>query len=174
MAINIYAGSNNWVEATLSNLAETPFLLEDEFIASVEGFHQGIKYKDIDRRRQVFDLWGIKSKSAGREANKIASGFVYWGNGDQTRDIVWQSREYYDLYFDALFAKFTTNPKAESALLATGDATFSHLIPKIGGLDEAAFQKTHMCQSLLKIREYLLDKNMDIEKIKAECSQGYE
>jgi predicted NAD-dependent protein-ADP-ribosyltransferase YbiA (DUF1768 family) len=174
MAINIYAGSNNWIEATLSNLAETPFILEDEFIASVEGFHQGIKYNDLSRRRQVFSLWGVKAKSAGREANRIASGFVYWGEGENSREIIWQSKEYYDLYFDALFAKFTKNPKAESALLATGNASFSHLIPKIGGFDEAAFQKTHMCQSLFGIREYLMDKTLDISKIKAECSRNYE
>ena len=154
--INIYSGSSNWIEAALSNLAHTPFVIDDEQIASVEGFYQGIKYSDLQKRRSIFKLFGIKAKRAGREANQIASGFVYWGEEDSLREIVWQSEEYYQFYYLALFAKFTQDDKAQAALLATGDALFSHNIPSGGGMPFEEFQKTRFCQFLYDIRQFVL------------------
>ena len=156
--INIYSGSSNWIEATLSNLAHTPFVIDDEQIASFEEFYQGIKYPDLEKRRSIFKLFGVKAKGAGREANQIASGFVYWGDGDSLREIVWQSEEYYQFYYLALFAKFTQDDKAQAALLATGDALFLHNIPSGKRMSFEQFQETHFCQFLYDIREFLLEE----------------
>lgn len=166
--VNIHAGSKNWIGAALSNLAHTPFLLEDEYIASVEAFHQGIKYEDALRRREIFQLWGVKAKSAGREANERASGLVYWGSGDCVRVIAWQSKGYYDLYFDALWAKLTQNETANAALLATDECSFSHAIPG-GSVGESDFQLSHFCQSLYGIRDVLKGK-AELAGTKEQCS----
>jgi len=166
--INIYGGSKIWVESVLSNLALTPFILHDIYIASIEGFHQGIKYDDEVRRQKIFESWGVKAKSAGRAANRLASGYVYWGL--PLSAIEWQSREYYDLYFDALFAKFTQNEEAKAALISTGTKRFTHIIPGSSSLTEIEFQRTHLCQSLYCIREFVQEISTDIGNKKVECS----
>lgn len=168
--INIYGGSKIWVESVLSNLAHTPFILGEVYIASIEGFHQGIKYDDEVRRRKIFESWGVKAKSAGREANRLATGYVYWGT--PLSPIEWQSREYFDLYFDALFAKFTQDEEAKAALISTGNNRFSHIIPGGSGLTEIEFHKTHLCQSLYCIRDFIREISTDIESKKAECSNN--
>ena len=168
--INIYAGSKVWIESVLSNFAHTPFILHETYIASVEGFHQGIKYTDEVRRQEIFELWGVKAKSAGRVANRLSSGYVYWGK--LLNPIEWQSRGYYDLYFAALFAKFTQDEKAKAALIATGTNRFSHIIPRGGGLTEIEFRETHLCQSLYCIREFIQGISTDIEGKKRECSKN--
>ena len=166
--INIYGGSKNWIEAVLSNLAHTPFILHETYIASVEGFHQGIKYADETRSQQIFELWGIKARTAGREANRLASGVVYWGR--PPKEIAWQSLEYYDLYFEALYAKFTQDSAAKDALISTGQSRFSHIIPSGGGLGEPEFQDTHLCQSLYSIRDLITGTSGDLNELKTKCS----
>ncbi|MEW6746350.1 MAG: hypothetical protein AB1486_26715 [Planctomycetota bacterium] len=153
--INIYSRSRNWIEAALSNFAQTPFVLDGETIASVEGFHQGIKYESMHRRRRIFGYWGLKAKKAGSEANRKASGWVYWGEGEGLRRIRVESDEYYALYRRALLAKFTQNEQARAALLASGQARFSHRIPISGGMGVEEFEKTHLCRFLYEIRDLL-------------------
>lgn len=152
--INIYSRSSRWVERMLSNFAHTPFVLDEHEIASVEGFHQGIKYEDFDLRVKIFGLHGIKAKQRGKEANTMKSGYVYWGSRDSVQKIRWQSKEYLDLYYRALLAKFSQNQEAKAALLSTGEAYFSHNVRRNQN-DFDAFQKTHFCKSLYLIRKHL-------------------
>ena len=84
----------------------------------------------------------------------MASGYVYFGEGSEA--IIWQSAEYYDLYFQILRAKFIENQEAKAALLATGNSMFSHVLPNGEGLDTEQFQVTHLCKSLYEIRNELM------------------
>jgi len=95
---------------------------------------------------------------------------VYWGR--PLKAIEWQSKEYFDLYFDVLFAKFTQNEEAKSALIASGTSHFSHCLPNGEGLSEVAFQETHLCQSLYCIRDYIKGEINDIHGCKEECSSS--
>lgn len=63
--INVSYGSKDPTEKLLSNLAPTPFTMDGQSFASVEGFWQGIKrhYTDPERMK-IFQLTGISAKLA--------------------------------------------------------------------------------------------------------------
>ena len=122
-------------------------------IASIEGFHQGIKYADAAERNRILGLSGIEAKRAGAKANKKPIDFFYWLDQKIPRG----SKPYLDLYHRALVAKFVQNQEAMDALIATGEAKFSH---KVKGARQKRisvedFQNSHVCQSLYKIRDEL-------------------
>ena len=148
--INIYKNSRDPSGRIISNLAHTPFQLDGELLASLEGFHQGIKFENLQERRHVFGLWGDEAKQAGKKMNKLGVKCYFWGNKIIQRD----SPQYYGVYHRALMAKFTQDPVARGALVATGDALFKHAGGRIQMTFEE-YQNNHVCQSLYTIRKIL-------------------
>ena len=159
--VNISAFSEDPVERILSNLTRTPFVFDGQPIASIEGFHQGIKYMQESRRKEIFGMYGPQAKRAGREANRCGTGYVWWGA--PARPITWRSGEYYDLYFDALSAKFIQNDEARVALASTDDCRFSHVIRHGRSWSADEFEATHFCRALYRIRDFLTGRRFSVD-----------
>ena len=146
--INIYSKSRHWLGRVLSNLAYTPFRLDDQEIGSIEGFHQGIKYADANERKRVLSLSGLAARQARAAGNRQAKGWAYWRN----RKIVWKSAEYDALYVRALRAKFTTHALAKFALLGTTGCHLEHRVPRGLSSDSNEFSKGLTGCTLLALR----------------------
>jgi predicted NAD-dependent protein-ADP-ribosyltransferase YbiA (DUF1768 family) len=104
----------------ISNLAETPFHLDGQFYASIEGFWQGLKYQDLAERKRIAQLHGTTAKRAGSGMPESAT-VVYQGN-----TVAVGRPEHWALMRRACDAKFTQNKVAKAALLATGERPLMH------------------------------------------------
>ena len=109
--INISYGLHNNYSRLLSNLFPYEFTFKDCKFNSIEGFFQGIKYKDIELQKQVFkysgrDALALKSASS---YDWTISGNIYFLGKEIKRD----SKEYDDLvtelYISALQNKLYRN-----------------------------------------------------------------
>lgn len=106
----------------VSNLAHTPFDLDGQHYASIEGFWQGLKFGDPADRRRIAKLWGAGARDAGKSAGQPAS-FDYGGE-----TVVAGSPEHWCLMQKACEAKFGQNAEAGAALLATGQRWLTHKV----------------------------------------------
>jgi predicted NAD-dependent protein-ADP-ribosyltransferase YbiA (DUF1768 family) len=158
--INIYTRNKDPRGRLISNLAHSPFVLDGVKLASIEGFHQGIKFRDQAKQKAVFKLVGNEARQARIEANKKADGFVYW----KGRAIVNQSEGYHRLYRRALLAKFTQHQPSREALVSTGDALLEHRLPRQGKRAVGA-APSRSIQMLYEIRQKLLKReDHDVSK----------
>lgn len=110
--------------APISNLAHTPFVLDGQDYASIEGFWQGLKIADPEQRRGVATLFGGEAKGRGGAVPWPAA-FDYGG-----ATIVTGSPEHWALMRTACFAKFAQDSGARTALLATGERWLTHKVRK--------------------------------------------
>ena len=115
--INIQSRSENLDARILSNLANTPFEYGGYNFKCVEAALQGIKFKDKNRREEVFAMSGRKALQAGREiTNSIKDGeerFVYWDN----KEIIYNSDEHRELLAEFIRAKIRQNKGVQKSLL---------------------------------------------------------
>lgn len=120
-----------------SNFAATPFELEGQRFASVEGFWQMMKYPENPQderavraprpwpftREQVAAMTGFEAKAAGNQANALMKEMgIQWvtfkGRKIQLFD---QPRgDFYNIVRAALEAKMKQNPQVETLLRKTG------------------------------------------------------
>jgi hypothetical protein len=98
----------------------TPFTLDGQSYASVEGFWQGLKFVDGAERRRIGQLYGGQAKQAGRMA-PAAETIAYAGRAVR----VGTSAHWY-LMERACAAKFSQNEAARAALLGTGRRPLAH------------------------------------------------
>ncbi|MEQ1882743.1 MAG: hypothetical protein ABL878_17445 [Burkholderiales bacterium] len=108
--------------APISNLAHTPFELDGQRYASIEGFWQGLKRLDPVERRAMAKLWGGEAKGRGGSVDQPTE-FAYEGVM-----IAAGSPEHWALMRTACEAKFTQNDEARNALLATGERWLTHKV----------------------------------------------
>ena len=108
--------------APISNLAHTPFTLDGEIYASVEGFWQGLKQPGPAERRTMAKLWGAEAKRRGGAIDQPAE-FAYDG-----ATIAAGCPEHWALMRAACEAKFTQHDEARIALLATGERWLTHKV----------------------------------------------
>jgi predicted NAD-dependent protein-ADP-ribosyltransferase YbiA (DUF1768 family) len=104
----------------ISNFAATPFELDGEEYASVEGFWQSLRVTSRSERRRIAALTGGAAKRAGEEIG--APEVVSYGG----HELVWGSPEHWDLMRRACRAKFAQVEEARSALLATRPRPLVH------------------------------------------------
>lgn len=104
----------------ISNLAPTPFELDGAAYASVEGFWQGLKFRQPDARARVAALAGPEAMRAGRAAPP-GEAVIYQG-----LSIAVGRPEHWALMRRACQAKFEQNEAARTALLATGERLLTH------------------------------------------------
>lgn len=105
----------------LSNLCSNGFRFEGRICGSMEGFLQSLKYKDIDKQRQICSM-------KGKNAKKMTI------NGWQTDQIVWwkgnsidrQSSEYLIFIRKAYQSMFEQNERFRTALMATRGMKLYH------------------------------------------------
>jgi predicted NAD-dependent protein-ADP-ribosyltransferase YbiA (DUF1768 family) len=116
----VFDGPDEW--RPISNLAETPFVLDGRTYASVEGFWQGLKVADADERRRIAALSGLAAKRAG-QALPQPEVLIYEGER-----IAAGGPAHRDLMFSACRAKFKQNALARETLLATGERPLTHRV----------------------------------------------
>lgn len=104
----------------ISNLAFTPFELDGQAYASVEGFWQGLKTEDPGERTRIAALWGAAAKFASAE---FPAAYEFHYLGKKHRVGRW---EHWHLMYRACAAKFTQNAEARNALLLTGRRCLEH------------------------------------------------
>lgn len=123
----------------LSNFADTPFELDGESYASLEGFWQMMKFPEekdpSDPRLAAGDKWrftryelsqmlGFDAVAAGEEADKINAELgIDWVSYQGKRMQIWteQRGEHYELIRRATEAKLEQNPRVKLLLMSTGD-----------------------------------------------------
>lgn len=106
----------------ISNFAHTPFTLDGLDYASIEGFWQGLKFPEEERRRALAALVGSAAKDAGYYAPK-ADAILY---RDQLLRVgTW---EHWQLMERASMAKFEQNRAALEVLLSTGERPLTHRV----------------------------------------------
>lgn len=118
--INVSFKSSDPGIKILSNLAHTPFELDGRHYESVEGFWQGLKFPEEQKRLEIAQLWGFEAKRAARDARKRVF-FKYEGE-----KIRMGSREHWILMAKACIRKFQQNDDARKALLNTKNRPLIH------------------------------------------------
>ncbi len=111
----------------LSNFYPHSFTLDGVFCASMEGFLQGLKYKDPQEQKRVCSLAGKEAKAAGKGKwlFKI-TGNLFW----QGKRIRRRKREYFYLVSRAYETLLEENPAFRHALLCTQHRTLRHTVGK--------------------------------------------
>lgn len=104
----------------ISNFAPTPFVLDGEVYASVEGFWQSLRASNRQDRTRIASLAGGAARKAGQEIERPAV-VAYQG-----RSIPWGSPEHWDLMRIACRAKFSQVEEARQALLNTRPRPLEH------------------------------------------------
>jgi predicted NAD-dependent protein-ADP-ribosyltransferase YbiA (DUF1768 family) len=118
--INVVSNASSEAVRLISNFAHTPFELDGQSYASVEGFWQGLKFPGEEDRQRIATLHGDEAKRAGAQAPESDS-FEYGGVTYRTG-----CAEHWELMRLACWAKFTQHPGAREALLATSTRPLTH------------------------------------------------
>lgn len=141
---------NPYPAGALSNFAPHPFTFRGCECNSMEGFLQGLKFKDANMQLEIFKKVGIGAKRAGKNKNWQRTQTLWFQGNPIKRD----SKEYQDIIDEAFEAMFTQNTKARKALLATGDATLKHSMGS-RKISETVLTRREFCSRLTKIRAKL-------------------
>lgn len=147
--MEIKAG-NGYPAGALSNFARHPFTLDGVQCNSMEGFLQGLKFKNPEMQREICTLSGAKAKQAGANKNWQQSQTLYWRGEEIKRD----SGEYQQLLDRAFHECFTQCESARKALLASGNATLTHTIGRTKQ-NETVLTRQEFCSRLTKLRTEL-------------------
>lgn len=134
--------------APISNLALTPFALDGEPYASIEGFWQGLKTASPSQRRAFARLSGAEAKERGGDVSQPPA-FDYGG-----ASIAAGSPEHWALMRKACEAKFTQHGDARAALLATGERWLTHKVRR----DSRTIPGVIMADIWMQIRARLRDE----------------
>jgi len=140
---------NGYPAATLSNFAPHPFEIDGVKCNSMEGFLQGLKFKNPEMQEYVCTLVGKAAKFKGKEKKWWKTQTLYWVGNEYKRD----SKEYQDL-LDRAFAALADNDGFKRALLATGSATLTHSIGK-NDLAETVLTEREFISRLCSVRKRL-------------------
>lgn len=144
-AVNITFDDTEMPLRLVSNLAETPFVLDGQRYASVEGFWQGLKLSSAEDRARLAALSGHAAKSAGGNAG-YGESVVYDG-----QVIAVGSPAHHALMERACRAKFEQCEAARAALLSTGGRPLEHKVP----VDSRAIPGAVMAAIWMRLRDEL-------------------
>lgn len=146
--MDIGSGSG-FPNATLSNFAPHPFIIDGVECNSMEGFLQSLKFSNPEMQKEVCKLVGKAAKFKGKKKKWWRTQTLYWQGIEISRD----SQEYQDL-LDRAFDALTQNSSFRAALLATGNSVLTHSIGKTK-ITETVLTRQEFCSRLTKIRERL-------------------
>lgn len=132
----------------LSNFSPHAFIIDEIQCASLEGFLQSLKFKDIEMQKHICSLVGIGAKRAGRKKNWRVTQTLWWKGVEISR----HSNEYQQLLDKAYRCCFEQNEKFRNALKASGNATLTHSIGKTKKSD-TVLTVQEFCSRLTKLRE---------------------
>ena len=123
--MEIRAGAS-YPAGSLTNLSPHGFILDDVKIASMEGFLQALKFKEPEMQAVVCSLSGMAAKMRGAGKPWQRSGKLHW-KGVAVDRFGPDYQKLLDRAYDALTDQ---NQGFRKALLASGNATFSHSLGK--------------------------------------------
>ncbi|AUC97805.1 hypothetical protein CWS35_28845 [Bradyrhizobium sp. SK17] len=149
--LNISSASSDWRGLALSNFVLSPFVLDGALYASVEGFIQGIKFREDDiNRRTAFALSGWPAKYLGDTADRSGA---YW----QGRRIPYGSDDHHRLIERAIRARILQCEGLRAALESTAGTTLVHA--PAAGVESPATSLPALvfCRILTQLRSELLD-----------------
>lgn len=146
--MNIGSG-NKYPCNALSNFAPHPFIIDEVGCNSMEGFLQGLKFKNPEMQKEVCTLVGYAAKRKGSKKNWKKDGILWWKGEPIDRF----SDDYQEL-LDAAFEALSDNTKFQKALLASNDAVLQHSIGKRKQKDTVLTIR-EFCGRLTLIREKL-------------------
>jgi hypothetical protein len=132
----------------ISNLAHTPFELDDRLYASVEGFWQGLKFDEETARAEIAGRHGQEARRSGQSASDILS-LTYEG-----REVRVGTHEHWALMRRACSAKFEQHEAARAALLATGIRPLEHRVRR----DSKTIPGVLMAEIWMEIRKQLAEQ----------------
>jgi predicted NAD-dependent protein-ADP-ribosyltransferase YbiA (DUF1768 family) len=131
--------------SALSNFAPHPFEIDGVECNSMEGFLQGLKFKNPEMQVEVCKLVGYAAKKKGRNKNWSDNGIWWKGESiDRFTD------EYQEL-LDRAYESMAKNSGFRKALLASNDAVFTHSIGKRKEKDTILTTK-EFCSRLMMLR----------------------
>ena len=147
---------NKYPSNALSNFAPHPFTFDGVQCNSMEGFLQGLKFKNVEMQQHICTLVGFKAKKSGAKKNWQRDQTLYWAGLPYKRD----SDGYQTLLDEVYWTLYTQNTKAQKALLATGDANLTHSIGRSKKSD-TVLTKQEFCSRLMSMRkQFVIDESL--------------
>jgi len=134
----------------LSNFTPRPFVFHGFIINSMEGFLQGLKFKNPEMQQHVFTLVGRSAKYRGSRKKWYKEQTLYF----QGQAISRHSQEYQQLLDEVYATMFDNNEKARRTLLATCDAVLTHSLGK-NDPHKTVLTEREFCSRLMNIRDKL-------------------
>ena len=125
--IDIYS-KGEYPSNVLSNFYENSFTIDGVRCASMEGFLQSLKVRDINRQRQICRLSGIEAKKAPSRFDNIRwkiTGRLYWQGKAINR-----FSDSYQLLLDKAYMSLFRNEFFRTALRASVGQKLCHSIGK--------------------------------------------
>lgn len=123
--INIYS-KGEYPANVLSNFYPNGFIFDGVTCASMEGFLQALKFRDVEKQKTVCGMIGKKAKAAGSKKRlwKL-TGNLYWQGKRYNR----KSKEFDELRFDA-YKALLDNEAFRKALESAKGKTIKHSMGK--------------------------------------------
>lgn len=141
---------NKWPANALSNFAPHHFVIDGVECHSMEGFLQGLKFKEPDLQATVCLLVGRVAKFRGKKKAWWRTQTLWWKGEPMPR----QGEEFQKLLDQAFEAMAQQSESFRKALLASGDAVLKHSIGKSDPTHTVLTVK-EFCSRLTKLREKL-------------------
>src|SRR5690606_4651517 len=128
----------------------SPFVLDDILFASIEGFIQGIKFREDDpRRTQAFESSAWDAKHIGEQADRSGA---YWAGVC----IAYGSAEHHDLVARAIRARIEQCTGLRRVLMSTEGLTLIHETGHGPESPNTSLPATVFCGILTELRKELL------------------
>lgn len=143
--INIHS-QWGYPSCALSNLASYDFEMDGVPCKSMEGFLQSLKFKDLERQKDICQLAGIQAKRSGAEQDWHSSQTLHWQGKAYKR----QSREYAEL-LEQDYNELFKNENFKKTLWASNNKKLRHTI---GNPDptKTILTEKEFCHSLNALR----------------------
>jgi len=121
----IDVGTEGYPAENLSNFTAHEFTIDGVPCASMEGFLQGIKFRDPEKQKRICAKVGIKAKGKGKKSKWYLDQLLHW----QGKEIDRHGPEYQKL-LDKAFNELNKNKEFQKALEDTGNKKLDHSIGK--------------------------------------------
>ncbi|AFL47710.1 hypothetical protein ZZ1p0215 [Acinetobacter phage ZZ1] len=114
----------------LSNLTANPFIMDNMYFGSTEGFLQGLRESNPKRQKEIFAMHGIQAKTSGG-IRPIKGQTLYWKGQPFNR----HSDFYQELLKRGFMCCFAQNEKYQKALYDSLGKELKHSIGKTDPYD---------------------------------------
>ena len=152
--VNVTSGLQNPLSRMLSNLYHYNFTFAHNKFGSLEGFFQGIKFKDKKLQKEVFKYHGLDALAAkgASDYNWKDEGIIYW----QGKPIDRFSKEYDELVKKVYIAAIQNKLYRNALMNCT--KTIVHIIGD-EKKENSVFTRYEFEYMLNALKEYLIEEN---------------